>query len=131
MVCSTFGGAGAFPPRTESPRFRTATLRSTAHAADSQPMTSPLASRAVTRLIEAGMMATCPTCEQTIKFSARVRAKQVICNVYEDGRWMRVEHYHDGCYAQAGEPYGPTDESQLLRPKRRPAAAAASAASAA
>jgi hypothetical protein len=91
-------------------------------------MTSHLATRAVARFIEAGTMATCPACEQPIKFSARVRAKQVICNVYEDGRWVRVEHYHDACYEGAGEPHGATDESQLLRPKRRPAAASAASA---
>jgi len=26
--------------------------------------------------------------------------------VYEDGVWNRVEHYHDECYREAGEPYG-------------------------
>ena len=30
----------------------------------------------------------------------------VICNVYERGRWDRVEHYHADCYHRAGDPHG-------------------------
>jgi hypothetical protein len=30
----------------------------------------------------------------------------VIANVYENGVWARVEHYHADCYAEAGAPYG-------------------------
>ena len=29
-----------------------------------------------------------------------------IANVYENGVWNRVEHYHAECYEAAGEPYG-------------------------
>jgi hypothetical protein len=35
-----------------------------------------------------------------------VKGHQVICNVYVDGVWDRVEHFHDVCYADAGRPYG-------------------------
>ena len=31
----------------------------------------------------------------------------MIANVYEDGRWQRVEFFHEDCYADAGVPYGP------------------------
>jgi uncharacterized protein (DUF983 family) len=65
-------------------------------------------SRAVARPIEAGSTAECARCGDRVKFQAKVRAVQVICNVYTDGRWVRVEHYHDACYKEAGEPYGPT-----------------------
>jgi hypothetical protein len=41
-----------------------------------------------------------------VKFTAKTRVWQVIANVYVDGVWNRVEHYHAGCYEQAGEPYG-------------------------
>ena len=67
-------------------------------------------SRAVYRLIEAGSAVTCIGCGEHIKFKAKVRAKQVICNVYTKGVWQRVEHFHEECYTLAGDPYGaPTD----------------------
>jgi hypothetical protein len=37
---------------------------------------------------------------------ARTRGRQVIANVYIDGRWARVEHYHEACYDEAAEPFG-------------------------
>jgi hypothetical protein len=82
-------------------------------------------SRAVLRYIEAGSMTYCEHCGATVKFQARVKSKQVICNVYVDNQWVRVEHYHESCYLQAGSPYGEADASQPLRQKRRPAAAVA------
>ncbi|HTV10838.1 MAG TPA: hypothetical protein VME20_03165 [Acidimicrobiales bacterium] len=63
-------------------------------------------SRAVVRLVEAGNDAACERCRTPIKFVARAKEHQVIANVYVDGRWDRVEHYHEICYAQIGEPYG-------------------------
>ncbi len=57
------------------------------------------------RTVEAGNAATCVWCCDPIKFSARERTSQVIANVYVDGRWNRVEHYHSDCYQEAGEPY--------------------------
>lgn len=71
-------------------------------------------SRAVTRAIEAGAAAECAWCGERVKFQARVKAEQVICNVYVAGRWDRVEHYHLACYHAAGEPHGET--SSLRRP---------------
>ena len=63
-------------------------------------------SRAATRLIEAGSMTDCSHCEERVKFQARERHMQVICNVYVDGRWDRVEHFHAPCYEAAGQPFG-------------------------
>ncbi len=63
-------------------------------------------SRAVVRLIEAGSTAECPHCGERVKFRARHRDHQVICNVYVDGVWDRVEQYHAECYETAGEPHG-------------------------
>jgi hypothetical protein len=63
-------------------------------------------SRAVVRRIEAGSAASCAGCDDHIKFSARNRANQVICNVYRKGVWARVEHFHEACYDDAGNPYG-------------------------
>lgn len=68
-------------------------------------------SRAVHRLVEAGSVVTCVGCGEHIKFRAKVRAKQVICNVYRKGVWQRVEHYHDDCYTAAGAPYGAPTEA--------------------
>jgi hypothetical protein len=63
-------------------------------------------SRAVIRSIEAGSSAECVSCGERVKFQAKVKMQQVICNVYVKGRWDRVEHYHAACYERAGEPYG-------------------------
>ncbi|MGH9063113.1 MAG: hypothetical protein ACRD0L_03920 [Acidimicrobiales bacterium] len=64
-------------------------------------------SRAVMRLIEPGNTAECAHCGLPVKFVARAQGRQVIANVYADGTWDRVEHYHAACYEEAGEPYGP------------------------
>jgi len=63
-------------------------------------------SRAIIKLIEAGSAAECPHCGERVKFRARHRDQQVICNVYEGGVWKRVEQYHLECYEQAGSPHG-------------------------
>jgi len=63
-------------------------------------------SRAVVRLIEAGCVAECPVCGERVKYRARHRDQQVICNVYDKGRWQRVEQYHLDCYTEAGSPHG-------------------------
>ncbi|MFN0154245.1 MAG: hypothetical protein ACKVUT_07685 [Gaiella sp.] len=63
-------------------------------------------SRAVTRPVEAGSYVDCALCGERVKFMAKARKLQVICNIYVDGRWDRVEHYHAECYESAGYPYG-------------------------
>jgi hypothetical protein len=69
--------------------------------------------RAVRRRIEQGINEYCDAGEicgingGVIKFAARAATKDyVVCNVYEDGQWNRVEHYHLHCYENAGQPYG-------------------------
>ena len=84
-----------------------------------------MTSRAIVRFIEAGNSAVCASCDTAVQFKARVKMQQVICNVYVDGRWDRVEHFHRECYDTAKQPYGTPDESQPLRPKNRAAATAA------
>ena len=74
---------------------------------DTQEKTT-LSSRAVVRRVEAGSSAMCAGCGEQVKFTAKAQRQQVIANVYENGRWNRVEHYHFECYAEAGEPYGLT-----------------------
>jgi len=66
-----------------------------------------LGSRAVLRRVEAGSMALCTHCGEQVKFAAKVHRYQAIANVYIDGRWARVEHFHQECYEDAAEPYGP------------------------
>jgi hypothetical protein len=63
-------------------------------------------SRAVTRPVEAGSSVTCAACGTPVKFTAKTRVWQVIANVYVDGVWARVEHYHADCYTEVGQPYG-------------------------
>lgn len=62
--------------------------------------------RAVLRQIEPGSSAMCKWCDSQVRFAARSHAQQVIANVYVDGSWDRVEHYHARCYTDAGSPYG-------------------------
>lgn len=73
-------------------------------------------SRAVLRRIEPGNLAVCVTCDQPVKFAAKLHKMQVIANVYVDGRWNRVEHFHDECYLGANTPYG--DAGSPLETKR-------------
>ena len=63
-------------------------------------------SRAALRLIEPGSAVECEHCGERVKFQARLRLQQAICNVYTDGRWDRVEHFHAECYDLANQPYG-------------------------
>ncbi|HVM01769.1 MAG TPA: hypothetical protein VM263_03790 [Acidimicrobiales bacterium] len=63
-------------------------------------------SRAVDRPVEPGNSAMCAHCGAAVKFVARAQLRQVIANVYENGVWARVEHYHADCYKDAREPYG-------------------------
>ena len=68
-------------------------------------------SRAVVRPVEPGNSAICAHCGAPVKFVARAQLRQVIANVYVDGTWDRVEHFHADCYPEAGEPYGEADDS--------------------
>lgn len=61
-------------------------------------------------MIEAGSTVVCTQCDREMRFRARQRDMQVICNVYEHGAWERVEHFHPDCYEDAAAPYGPYDE---------------------
>lgn len=63
-------------------------------------------SRAVVRAIEPGCAATCVKCDEPVKFIARLNGRQVIANVYDNGHWKRVEHFHFECYGEAASPYG-------------------------
>ncbi len=81
-----------------------------------------LKSRAVLRDVEPGTTVECVHCGERVKFQAKVRHKQVICNVYVAKRWDRVEHFHAPCYDEAGSPYGEPDTTP---PERRPKSARA------
>ncbi len=70
----------------------------------------PWKSRAVTRLIEPGSSVDCAHCGERVKFQARLRLQQVICNVYVKGRWDRVEHFHAECYDKADQPFGEPED---------------------
>lgn len=84
-------------------------------------------SRSVLRAIEPGNSALCASCGAPVKFVARAQLKQVIANVYIDGAWNRVEHYHEDCYEIAERPYG---EPQPPAPRGGGSQAAAQAAAA-
>jgi hypothetical protein len=65
--------------------------------------------RAVVRAVEPGNDVRCAGCGKQIKFAARTHPRQVIANIYIDGSWNRVEHFHEECYLEASEPYGQID----------------------
>ena len=79
-------------------------------------------SRAVIRDVEAGSTVDCALCGERVKFQAKMRNRQVICNVYEDGRWNRVEHFHADCYDAAGLPHGVVDTTPLVKRRSTPPA---------
>jgi hypothetical protein len=58
-----------------------------------------------------------------VKFSAKTKLQQVIANVYVDGVWARVEHYHAECYDAVGQPYGTAPLSASGAERRNAAAA--------
>lgn len=74
-----------------------------------------LGSRAVERRVEPGLDAECAGCGERMKFSARKRQTQVICNVYVEAMWNRVEHFHPECYERMGRPYGPAEFGQIAK----------------
>lgn len=82
------------------------------------------ASRAVIRDVEAGSTVDCAFCGERVKFQAKVRNRQVICNVYVKGHWDRVEHFHADCYERAGNPHGEIVGPLDQRRSPSPAAAA-------
>lgn len=84
-----------------------ATKKKTATSAkDAKPVKIKKVSRAVTRLVNPGSQVECAHCHERIKFQAKMRHQEVICNVYEKSKWVRVEHYHADCYKLAKEPFG-------------------------
>ena len=91
-------------PKTASAKARSTKTASSKTAAKAAKWTS----RAVLRTIDAGNSAYCAHCDELIKFRAKIRAQQVICNVYVKNKWDRVEHFHSECYIEAKEPFGPT-----------------------
>ncbi len=84
---------------------------------------APRTSRAVLRDVEPGSTVECAHCGERVKFQAKVRHRQVICNVYVNGTWDRVEHFHSDCYEQAGEPHGPVDTTPVVKARNRTAEA--------
>lgn len=106
---------------TPKPKKKTTTARK---ASGAKTSAATRKSRAVVRDVEAGSSVDCTHCGERVKFQAKVRNKQVICNVYVSGKWNRVEHFHLPCYEEAGSPFG---EAQVGTDLRRQAANAAAA----
>lgn len=95
-------------------------------------MTESPGTRAVLRLIKGQPnidWPKCVACDQFVKFEspqtlkARIRngepahTHQVIANIYVDGVWDRVEHWHQACFEGAGCPVEPylTDDTKWER----------------
>lgn len=66
-------------------------------------------SRAALRMVEPGSQVECVLCGERVKFQAKMRHQQAICNIYEKNAWVTVVHYHYPCYKEAKEPYGPAE----------------------
>ena len=88
------------------------------------------ASRAVERVIVPDVVERCVQCGEPIRYVAKSLACRVIANVYEDGRWDRVEHFHAHCYFDASQPYGtaaaPPGEVEVIEERPRAGVPAAS-----
>lgn len=83
------------------------TLNSTTTAArPAQRAKAVWESRAVLRVVQPGSWVECEHCAEQVKFKVRAQNMQVICNVYDEGVWTRVEHYHADCYDETSQPYG-------------------------
>lgn len=74
--------------------------------------------RAIVREVVRGNHTECVACGEQVRFRTRLRHLTVICNVYDAGRWDRVEHYHLDCYRDGGEPHGHADSTEIRRPPR-------------
>lgn len=70
--------------------------------------------RVVSKPCTAGDFIVCRRCGAEIKYRARTKDREVLCNVYENGAWDRLERFHPACYVGAGEPYGPVVEASGL-----------------
>jgi hypothetical protein len=103
-------------PATTSPTSKTTRTTKTSAATRK--------SRAVVRDVEAGSSVDCSHCGERVKFQAKVRNKQVICNIYVSGKWNRVEHFHQACYEEAGNPFGVAEAGTDYRRQAANAAAA-------
>ncbi len=80
-------------------------------------------SRAATRLVEPGSSVDCQLCGERVKFQAKMRNQQVICNVYIKNVWSHVEHFHADCYKEAKQPFGkPSAPIKKVSGSRKPAA---------
>lgn len=90
------------------------------------PKSKKLKSRAVLRDVEPGSTVECSHCGERVKFQAKMRHKQVICNVYVGGKWDRVEHFHSECYDAAKKPFGDVDTTPPVKLRQQAAAAKAS-----
>lgn len=119
-MAKTRSNSKASPRSTKaSPRKAKAASRST-KASTAGAGRPKLTSRAVLRDVEPGSTVECALCGERVKFQAKMRHKQVICNVYVGKRWDRVEHYHAQCYTEAGEPHGEVDTTPPVRRPRSP-----------
>ena len=73
-----------------------------------------LGTRAVMLPVEGGSnFQDCNHCDERIKFMSPASQKAsihlagvIICNVYENGKWDRIEQFHPDCYKEAGGPFG-------------------------
>ena len=81
-------------------------MAKSATATAAKPKKVKKTSRAVTRLVEPGSQVDCSHCGERVKFQAKMRHQQVICNVYVKSKWDRVEHFHADCYKKAKQPFG-------------------------
>ncbi len=59
----------------------------------------------------------CEYAKRKIASSSRAPIKEVIANVYENGKWSFVVHFHVDCYNKLGQPYGPILNSKKRKEK--------------
>jgi hypothetical protein len=97
-------------PKSRAKAKRSPKARSTKARSSKAQKPKQWRSRAVVRRIEAGSAVNCSACDDHIKFKAKIKGEQVICNIYKKGVWDRVEHFHAACYKKADHPFGKPQE---------------------
>ncbi len=114
MATKTASKTTAKPKAKAAPKAKAkpkAAPKAKAKAAPKVKKTTNWKSRAAIRLVEPGSSVDCELCGERVKFQARMRHQQVICNIYTKGVWERVDHYHAPCYDEARKPFGkPTEK---------------------
>ena len=95
-------------------------------ATKNRATTTKLDTRAVYRIIEAGVHARCSHCQKALLYKISRKSfgelLAVLCNVYKGPKsrrlWSSLEWYHYPCYIEAGKPHGEISYDEVSERRR-------------